>query len=76
MKSEIYKAYVFSEDDAIDDLITQVVVTAELNMYVVWAEDLKEPPRLLKWFRDYEREAAIEYGVDQVREMRSRLIKA
>ena len=76
VKNEIYTSLVIAEDDEdIDGPITDVIVTEEANLFAIWKSVADRTPELVKWFRDYERNLAIEYAVDFGRRLRLELTK-
>ena len=77
MKNEIYKSLVIGEDEEDDEVpMTEVLVTEESNLFVVWKQSGKMLPDIFKSFRDYERDQAIECAVDLARDLKLNLTKS
>ena len=61
MQNELYRVNASPEDDLEEDPLVEICVTEERNIFVVWKIVHGEGGKMVKWFRDYERNLAIEH---------------
>jgi len=68
MKNVIYSKVIVPMCDSVDgETATYVEVTEEINIYCVWAYSYDCGRCLIFWYERWDRESAIEKGVDMSR---------
>jgi len=69
MENELYTTIIVPSHSAADgETPTKVVLTRECNGFVVWFDDYNTT-EIVKWFKGYEKDKALEFTVDYGRNM-------